>query len=581
MPLYYGLQRIGLQILCFLIIVQCMVAHGALPAIEIRDALQGEALGIENSGSREPVRKYLESVPHFAQQVTIFPELAQKDSLKNEFIHLTEYLQNFEKGKEFLFFRKNDQKSAQDILEQRNHLMAFHQLVLGRVQQKIIDSNPRAKSSQYVNVKKDALLKNKITRDKWGTRLNKISGLFVPQKSDYKRENHTDVMVIILEKSMIGSLSKMLLDIDSLKSKQPSTWHPTYLKLTNHVFQIVAYLYKHSLITEESFKEFCDTDGLMEIAATSMVQTFILQYKPVQIGLSKIMPNYSNLSHYRIFLLGETLNYLSNMANLFIFILTSTDSINLISQPINHVFKGLERCQPHKKRYFSYLSLQRVLNDSRSAMMKKLSHPLNEIHFDRKFFGRLEKYIGAKLNSKQALESFKTSDPDYIKIKKDLGILVKIYMISTPTTYEEQFVVECRPAAFLILEFVQDNYGEEILQDDQTDQLLRRRMDSTSAFYQTSAELLNIIHYLEGGVDSDIQGHKCLTDIESGKKNIEDLQEEFSLISRYVDLIIQKNQDLVTEHNWKGCLSDNEWLNRIQELMISKLHKKALEKIVV
>ncbi|KNF01678.1 hypothetical protein PSTG_05108 [Puccinia striiformis f. sp. tritici PST-78] len=545
MPLYYGLQRIGLQILCFLIIVQCMVAHGALPAIEIRDALQGEALGIENSGSREPVRKYLESVPHFAQQVTIFPELAQKDSLKNEFIHLTEYLQNFEKGKEFLFFRKNDQKSAQDILEQRNHLMAFHQLVLGRVQQKIIDSNPRAKSSQYVNVKKDAISKNKITRDKWGTRLNKISGLFVPQKSDYKRENHTDVMVIILEKSMIGSLSKMLLDIESLKSKQPSTWHPTYLKLTNHVFQIVAYLYKHSLITEESFKEFCDTDGLMEIAATSMVQTFILQYKPVQIGLSKIMPNYSNLSHYRILLLG------------------------------------LERCQPDKKRYFSYLSLQRVLNDSRSAMMKKLSHPLNEIHFDRKFFGRLEKYIGAKLSSKQALESFKTSDPDYIKIKKDLGILVKIYMISTPTTYEEQFVVECRPAAFLILEFVQDNYGEEILQDDQTDQLLRRRMDSTSAFYQTSAELLNIIHYLEGGVDSDIQGHKCLTDIESGKKNIEDLQEEFSLISRYVDLIIQKNQDLVTEHNWKGCLSDNEWLNRIQELMISKLHKKALEKIVV
>ncbi|POV99297.1 hypothetical protein PSHT_13604, partial [Puccinia striiformis] len=516
MPLYYGLQRIGLQILCFLIIVQCMVAHGALPAIEIRDALQGEALGIENSGSREPVRKYLESVPHFAQQVTIFPELA------------------------FQSLRIYDRKSAQDILEQRNHLKAFHQLV------RLLIHTPGAKSSQYVNVKKDAISKNKITRDKWGTRLNKISGLFVPQKSDYKRENHTDVMVIILEKSMIGSLSKMLLDIESLKSKQPSTWHPTYLKLTNHVFQIVAYLCKHSLITEESFNEFCDTDGLVEIAATSMVQTFILQYKPVQIGLSKIMPNYSNLSHYRILLLGETLNYLSNMTDLFIFILTSTDSINLISQPINHVFKGLERCQPDKKRYFSYLSLQRVLNDSRSAMMKKLSHPLNEIHFDRKFFGRLEKYIGAKLNSKQALESFKTSDPDYIKIKKDLGIL---------------FVVECRPAAFLILEFVQDNYGEEILQDDQTDQLLRRRMDSTSAFYQTSAELLNIIHYLEGGVDSDIQGH-------NGKKNIEDLQEEFSLISRYVDLIIQKNQDLVTEHNWKGCLSDNEWLNRIQELMI-------------
>ncbi|KAI9620623.1 hypothetical protein KEM48_008162 [Puccinia striiformis f. sp. tritici PST-130] len=300
MPLYYGLQRIGLQILCFLIIVQCMVAHGALPAIEIRDALQGEALGIENSGSREPVRKYLESVPHFAQQVTIFPELAQKDSLKNEFIHLTEYLQNFEKGKEFLFFRKNDQKSAQDILEQRNHLMAFHQLVLGRVQQKIIDSNPRAKSSQYVNVKKDALKKQDHPGQMGDSPEQNLGFVCATEERLQTGESYR------CHGNNIGEVNDRVFKQDatgyrSLKSKQPSTWHPTYLKLTNHVFQIVAYLYKHSLITEESFKEFCDTDGLVEIAATSMVQTFILQYKPVQIGLSKIMPNYSNLSHYRIF----------------------------------------------------------------------------------------------------------------------------------------------------------------------------------------------------------------------------------------------------------------------------------------
>ncbi|KAI9620614.1 hypothetical protein KEM48_008153 [Puccinia striiformis f. sp. tritici PST-130] len=151
MPIYFGFQRIGLQILCFLQIAQCMPPRVALPAMDIRHSIQGEAIGIENSGSREQVRKYLESVPHFAQQVTIFPELVQKDSLKNEFIHLTKYLQNFEKGKEFLSLRKNDQKLAQDILEQRNHLKAFHQLVLTRVQQKIIDSNPKAKSSHYVN----------------------------------------------------------------------------------------------------------------------------------------------------------------------------------------------------------------------------------------------------------------------------------------------------------------------------------------------------------------------------------------------------------------------------------------------
>ncbi|KNE88401.1 hypothetical protein PSTG_18199, partial [Puccinia striiformis f. sp. tritici PST-78] len=75
MPICSQLQRIGLQILCFLQIAQCMIPRGTLPAIEIRDSLQDEALGIENSGSREPVQKYLETVPHFAQQVTIFPEL--------------------------------------------------------------------------------------------------------------------------------------------------------------------------------------------------------------------------------------------------------------------------------------------------------------------------------------------------------------------------------------------------------------------------------------------------------------------------------------------------------------------------
>ncbi|KAI9611487.1 hypothetical protein H4Q26_008440 [Puccinia striiformis f. sp. tritici PST-130] len=365
--------------------------NGPIPAIEIRDSLQGEALGIENSGSREQVRRYLESVPHFAQQVTIFPELVPKDSLKNEFIHLTEYLENFEKGKAFQSLRIYDRKSAQDILEQRNHLKAFHQLVLARVQQKIIDSNPKAKSSHYVNVKKDAISKNKIARKKWWIPLNKISDWFMPQKNDYKRENYTDVMVMILEKAMIESLSKILLDIDSLKSKHPSTWHPTFLKLQNHVFQIIAYL------------------------------------------------------------------------------------------------------------------------------MKKLRNPSFGIDFNKDFFGRLERYIGAESISEESLEIFKTSDPNYTRIKRDLEILVKIFMVDQPSTSEERFIVECRPISFCILEFVRDNYGEELLQinqNNETDQLIKKRMDFMSAYYQKSAELLNIVHYLEGGVESDIQGHKCLTDVE-------------------------------------------------------------------
>ncbi|POW02297.1 hypothetical protein PSHT_12176, partial [Puccinia striiformis] len=532
MPIYSGFQRIGLQILCFLQIAQCMAPRVALPAMDIRDSIQGEAIGIENSGSREQVRKYLESVPHFAQQVTIFPELVQKDSLKNEFIHLTEYLENFEKGKEFLSLRKNDQKLAQDILEQRNHLKAFHQLVLARVQQKIIDSNPKAKSSHYVNVKKDAISKNKIARKKWWIPLNKISDWLMPQKNNYKRENHTDVMVIILEKAMIESLSKILLDIYSLKSNKPSTWHPTFLKLQNHVFQILAYMYKHSLITEESFRKFCNTYRLSEIAANSMVQTFRLQYKPYQVGWSKILPNYSNFSQYRIFLLG---------------------------------------LEPYEKRFFSYRSLGQFLNDNYSTMMTRLDRSSIWIHFDSNFFGRLEKYVRAVSN--QALETFKTGDTDYDRIKRDLMILVKIN--------HEQLAKECRPVSFFILQFVQDNYGKEILQINPTDELFEKRIDFMSAHYQKSTELQNIIHYLEGGVESDIPGHKCITDIESGKKNIKDLQEEYSLLEQYVDLVDQKDQKLFTENNWKHwSVSHNELVTEIKD-HISSANEKALAKTVL
>ncbi|KAH9472697.1 hypothetical protein Pst134EA_003304 [Puccinia striiformis f. sp. tritici] len=543
MPIYSGFQWIGLPILCFLQIAQCMmVTRGPIPAIEIRDSLQGEALGIENSGSREQVRRYLESVPHFAQQVTIFPELVPKDSLKNEFIHLTEYLENFEKGKAFQSLRIYDRKSAQDILEQRNHLKAFHQLVLARVQQKIIDSNPKAKSSHYVNVKKDAISKNKIARKKWWIPLNKISDWFMPQKNDYKRENYTDVMVMILEKAMIESLSKILLDIDSLKSKHPSTWHPTFLKLQNHVFQIIAYLYKHSLITGESFRKFCNTYRLSEIAANSMVRTFSLQYKPGQIGWSKIIPDYSNFSQYRIFLLG---------------------------------------LEPYSKRYFSYVSLEKVLNHGHSDRMKKLRNPSFGIDFNKDFFGRLERYIGAESISEESLEIFKTSDPNYTRIKRDLEILVKIFMVDQPSTSEERFIVECRPISFCILEFVRDNYGEELLQinqNNETDQLIKKRMDFMSAYYQKSAELLNIVHYLEGGVESDIQGHKCLTDVEIKKKNIKDLQQEYSLISQYVDLVVQENHELLTKNNWKHWLiSHNQFVTRIKD-HITSANKKALAK---
>ncbi|POW06199.1 hypothetical protein PSTT_09093, partial [Puccinia striiformis] len=453
MPICSQLQRIGLQILCFLQIAQCMIPRGTLPAIEIRDSLQDEALGIENSGSREPVQKYLETVPHFAQQVTIFPELVQKDGLKMGFIHLTECLENFEKGKTFLTLRQYYRKSAQDILEQRNHLRAFHRLVLGRVQQKIIDSKPQAKSSHYVNKKKNAILKNRTALGKWSTPLNKISDRLMPKRNDHKRENHTDVMVIILEKAMMESLSKILLDIDSLKLKQPLKQHPSFLKLENHVFQIVAYLYKHQLITENSFRKFCDTDRVIEIAAIIMLPTFRLQYEISQIGLSKIIPNYSNFSHYRIFLLGETFN-LSCKLGLFIFSLTLTFFINFIFQSINF---GLEGLEPYQKRYFSYLSLEQVLNDLFLAVTRRL-HFHYQIDFDRKFFGRLEKYIRAKSISKQALDTYKTCDPDYITIKRDLELLSDILMVDDPSTPKEKVAYALRSVSFFILEFLNQIY---------------------------------------------------------------------------------------------------------------------------
>ncbi|KAH9464867.1 hypothetical protein Pst134EB_004374 [Puccinia striiformis f. sp. tritici] len=539
---YSRFRRIGLQLLCFLPIARCMAPRVALPAIEMRDSLQGEARGIENPGLREPVRKYLETVPHFAQQVTIFPDLVQKDSLENEFIHLTEYLENFEKGEAYLNLRQRDRKSAEGILKQRNRLKAFHQLVLEQVQHKIIDAKPEAESSYSININKDTTPINKTARERLVAPLNQIIDSCMPQNNDYHRDHDAEAMVMILENAMIESLSKILLDIDSLKSKQPPEHHPTFLKLQNHVFQIVAYLYKHKMMADESFRKFCNTDRVVKIAAITMAHTFRLQYKLVQIGWSKIIPNYSNFSPYRIFLLG---------------------------------------LEPYQKRYFSYLSLEQSLDNDFHAKMQMLRSPRTWIYFDSEFFGRLEKYNEAKLISRQALEIFKTGDQDYMRIKRDLGILARIFMMDEPSTPKEHAAQQFRSISFFILEFVQDNYGEEILQDIQTDQLIKNRMDFMLAYYQKSVELLNVIHYLKGGVDSDIQGHKCLTGIESGKKNIKNLHEEYLSISRYVDLIIQENQKFFTENKWKNWLiSHNKFVTEIRD-HIDMTNKKALVKIVV
>jgi hypothetical protein len=136
-----------------------------------------------------------------------------------------------------------------------------------------------------------------------------------------------DAIGIIREKVLVGFLGGILDDINSFQIEEIKerlklkdkvlVWEieekfPKFLQiLVDSAFKTADYMYKKSLILEDTLRNFIGNKDRMEIAAENMIKIFTIHYdqeKELAGATSSIYAILRNwkLSHYRTFLEGKT-----------------------------------------------------------------------------------------------------------------------------------------------------------------------------------------------------------------------------------------------------------------------------------
>jgi hypothetical protein len=151
------------------------------------------------------------------------------------------------------------------------------------------------------------------------------------------------------------------------------------------------------------------------------------------------------------------------------------------------------------KRYFSYSYLKVFKKKS-----KVYGHLIpNSLFKKDRLFHTLEKhlsYISDKSLSKKMLEDLKSQDPHYVQMKKIFeGLLLHFH--------NNDFVHNAcmrRIAGFFVLDFLQANYGLDIMGVAKGEDL-EEKMKLMSSSFQLMKELKNLICYVENRRSSNPQ----------------------------------------------------------------------------
>ncbi|KAA1097813.1 hypothetical protein PGT21_020979 [Puccinia graminis f. sp. tritici] len=335
----------------------------------------------------------------------------------------------------------------------------------------------------------------------------------------------------IIMKSLLQRLNRSLNQIDSIVVKDPehilnSKITQTSLMLQRVIFQIIDYMYSNDLMKKEDFIGFYKTKGTLEISSFNMIVLNLIKYDN-----GALFPSYVTSNS----IIGSC--YTSHFKTL---------------------FKELE---DDERRYLSYLNyklfydiqIKRQLNQGYDDERKVLA---NQIFQYDNLFQKLEQYNLKKGELHLKGQGTEYNDQNYEKIKHILNHL-KIYIMQyTNVIYECTRMV----FSFLTFLFVEENYGEIVLEIVQEDLLFKAKLALMKSSLKFIDEIGKIEHYLYYIVRNPYVEEKGRSHyIYREQKSKEEAIQELYLIAKYTHIISYKHAESIRE----SSRSDNYGMNAL------------------
>ncbi|KNZ58886.1 hypothetical protein VP01_183g2 [Puccinia sorghi] len=314
---------------------------------------------------------------------------------------------------------------------------------------------------------------------------------------------NSDVVEIInkmVSDGQVKRLNVILHDLNSLKEDKEDKFSELNIlikKLQRNIFQLVDYIYKQEIISAKALKTFFQMEGTLELAALNMYFT----------------PELDKISDF------------------WLEIYTDKDPISTLNRWDCANYRTLyEILDERDKRYFSYLSL-RIFKVDFETSERTL---FDSIFKDDHLFHTLEEYLSDF--SKDSLSKDKKvlinhgGINSYSQIRNNIQALIE--------RFHNSDCEKSTTAAFFILNFIQINYGLEIL-DVKKGDLSQARMNSMSSRFQLLAELQNIKWYMARKTSSEL----TLT------HEMKSMGGEVVMIYKYCHLLLPKIQHFFLEND--------------------------------
>ncbi|KNZ57958.1 hypothetical protein VP01_2031g5 [Puccinia sorghi] len=220
----------------------------------------------------EALKNYLEAIPQFSKQKSIiFTGLAQKNSMKSDYIYIKDSLKMLEKEAHAMhsIFKEMSDKPMFDLNKlSRNiqDLKDFGKLLTQGTTERL-----------YKLKDQRSLIKiMEISHQKLGEFSRRVKAPFQHSKNDVSESIlNSDVVEIISRMVWDGQIERLnaiLHDLNSLKDDKDGFSEVNILidKLQRNIFQTVDYMYKQEIISAKALKDFFQLKNTLELAALNM-----------------------------------------------------------------------------------------------------------------------------------------------------------------------------------------------------------------------------------------------------------------------------------------------------------------------